>query len=103
MKTTFSLLIVSFNSGLGAYDKAVVKDNSGEIIGKVISNHQSKISFNSNSTVTEPFPPGVHSHSVHGLPHTFKQLSGVHCCAAEGQRAGPQHHNGDEGNTRHLT
>lgn len=34
MTTTFSLLIPSFNSGLGAYDKAVVKDASGEIIGK---------------------------------------------------------------------
>lgn len=34
IKTTFSLLIVSFNSGLGAYDTAVVKDANGEIIGK---------------------------------------------------------------------
>lgn len=34
VKTAFSLLTVSFNSGLGAYDKAVVRDESGEIIGK---------------------------------------------------------------------
>ncbi|XP_070689314.1 NPC1-like intracellular cholesterol transporter 1 isoform X2 [Pempheris klunzingeri] len=46
--------------GLGAYDKAVVRDQNGEIIG-------------------------------------------VHCCAAEDQRAGPQHHHGHEEHIRHLT
>lgn len=34
MKTTVSMHILSLNSGLGAYDKAVVRDESGEIIGK---------------------------------------------------------------------
>lgn len=34
IKTTFSLLNVSFNSGLGAYDTAVVRDANGEVIGK---------------------------------------------------------------------
>lgn len=34
VNTVFTLLTVSFNSGLGAYDKAVVRDASGEIIGK---------------------------------------------------------------------
>lgn len=37
-QSTFSLLIVSPNSGLGAYDTAVVRDESGEIIGKWFQN-----------------------------------------------------------------
>lgn len=49
------------------------------------------------------FFSNVPSLSVHGIPHTFNQLSGVHCCTAESQRVGPQHHPGHEANTRHIT
>lgn len=74
MRTAFSLLFVSFNSGLGAYDKAVVKDENGEIIGKSseIILKQSKIlhPFNRNGTVSEPFFPPVFSASRFMAYHT---------------------------------
>lgn len=34
--------VISFNSGLGAYDKAVVIDENGEIIGKQFKTFQPK-------------------------------------------------------------
>lgn len=46
-------------------------------------------------------PFSVLSLPVHGVPHDFDKLAGVHQCLAEIQRTGLQHHHEHEADTGH--